>query len=134
MFLIRMAFWIGLVVLLLPTDERQQARLYGAATAAVERVTTFCDRNAKACAAGSDLWASFLRKAEFGARMAFDLVANRASGGRDEETVPVEPANATGNASGSAKGKAEKKPAPRGTLTPADLNPPWRGQPQRTGA
>ncbi len=32
--------------------------------------------------------------------------------------------------------KAEKKPQPahRGTLTPTDLNPPWRGQPQRQGA
>jgi hypothetical protein len=126
MFLIRMAFWIGLVVLLLPTDERQQARLYGAATAAVERVTTFCDRNGKTCAAGSDLWASFLKKAEFGARMAFDLVTNRSSGGRDEDAPRVEPA--------SAKGKVERKPAPRGTLTPADLTPPWRGHPQRAGA
>jgi hypothetical protein len=126
MFLIRAAFWIGLVVLLLPTDQNQQARLYGAAAATVERVTTFCDRNTKTCEVGSEVWAAFLKKAEFGARMAFELITSR--GGSEEGEVRVEPAN--------AKGKAEKKPqpAPRGTLTPADMNPPWRGQPPQRGA
>ena len=125
MFLIRVGFWVGLAVLLLPTDERQQARLYSTAVTTVERVTTFCDRNAQACAAGAELWAIFVKKAEFGARMAFELITNRGGTGKDEDGARVEPA--------SAKAKVEKKPlpAPRGTLTPADLNPPWRGQPQR---
>ena len=35
MFLIRVAFWLGLAVVLLPTDERQQARLYNTAVATV---------------------------------------------------------------------------------------------------
>ena len=87
MFLIRVAFWLGLVVVLLPTDERQQARLYSAAVATVERVTTFCDRNTQACTAGAEFWATFVRKAEFGARIAVDLVS---SGGRKEaEAVPT---------------------------------------------
>src|SRR4029079_10363075 len=126
MFFIRMAFWIGLVVLLLPTDERQQARLFGAASAAVERVTTFCDRNANACAVGSQVWASFLKKAEFGARMAFELITSRA-GGKDGEPR-VEPASA------KAKGDKAKDPAPRGTLTPTDLGPAWRGERPQRGA
>jgi Family of unknown function (DUF5330) len=126
MFLIRAAFWTGLVVLLLPTDERQQARLFGAATTAVERVTTFCDRNARTCEVGSEVWAAFLKKAEFGARMAFELITTRGGAAKDEEDVRVEPA--------SAKGKVEKKPPPRGTLTPADMNPPWRGQQPQRGA
>ena len=93
MFLIRTAFWVGLAVLLLPTDERQQARLYGTAVATVERVTTFCDRNAQACAAGAELWATFVKKAEFGARMAIDLVS---SGGRKDEDAAArtQPASA----------------------------------------
>jgi hypothetical protein len=126
MFLIRAAFWTGLVVLLLPTDERQQARLFGAATTAVERVTTFCDRNTRTCEVGSEVWAAFLKKAEFGARMAFELITTRGGAAKDEEDVRVEPA--------SAKGKVEKKPLPRGTLTPADMNPPWRGQQPQRGA
>ena len=129
MFFIRVAFWLGLVVLLLPTEERQQARLYSNAVATVERVTTFCDRNAQACAAGAEFWATFVKKAEFGARIAVDLVT---SGGRKEgEAVPtpvrVEPE--------AARGRPESRPYPtsRGTLTPTDLTPAWRGQGQRAG-
>ena len=120
MFLIRVGFWVGLAVLLLPTDERQQARLYSTAVTTVERVTTFCDRNAQACAAAAELWAIFVKKAEFGARMAIDLVS---SSGRQDEDARTQPA--------SVKGKPA--PAARGTLTPADLTPAWRGQVQRTG-
>ena len=123
MFLIRVGFWVGLAVLLLPTDERQQARLYSTAVTTVERVTTFCDRNAQACAAGAELWAIFVKKAEFGARMAIDLVS---SSGRKDEDAAAPRTQPT-----SVKGKPA--PAARGTLTPADLTPAWRGQVQRTG-
>jgi hypothetical protein len=127
MFLIRVAFWLGLVVLLLPTDERQQARLYGTVVATVERAMTFCDRHAQACATGAELWATFMKKAEFGARVAIDLIS---SGGRKEEdtTGPRQPASVKTRPDG-------RQPADvRGTLTPADLAPAWRGQLQRTGA
>jgi uncharacterized protein DUF5330 len=123
MFLIRVGFWVGLAVLLLPTDERQQARLYSTAVTTVERVTTFCDRNAQACAAGAELWAIFVKKAEFGARMAIDLVSTSGRQDEDAASLRTQPA--------SAKGKPA--PAARGTLTPADLTPAWRGQVQRTG-
>ena len=123
MFLIRVGFWVGLAVLLLPTDERQQARLYSTAVTTVERVTTFCDRNAQACAAGAELWTIFVKKAEFGARMAIDLVSTSGRQDEDAASLRTQPA--------SAKGKPA--PAARGTLTPADLTPAWRGQVQRTG-
>ena len=123
MFLIRVGFWVGLAVLLLPTDERQQARLYSTAVTTVERVTTFCDRNAQACAAGAELWAIFVKKAEFGARMAIDLVSMSGRQDEDAASLRTQPA--------SVKGKPA--PAARGTLTPADLTPAWRGQVQRTG-
>ncbi|TMJ77580.1 MAG: hypothetical protein E6G91_01940 [Alphaproteobacteria bacterium] len=123
MFLIRVGFWVGLAVLLLPTDERQQARLYSTAVTTVERVTTFCDRNAQACAAGAELWAIFVKKAEFGARMAIDLVSTSGRQDEDAASLRTQPA--------SVKGKPA--PAARGTLTPADLTPAWRGQVQRTG-
>jgi hypothetical protein len=127
MFLIRLAFWVGLVVLLLPTDERQQARLYDTAVSTVDRVTTFCDRNGQLCAASADFWAKFARKAEFAARILVDLVS---SGGRKEEVTPavdVAPADARRRPEPS-----RYRPAAQGTLTPSDLSPAWRGQGQRT--
>ena len=119
MFLIRATFWVCVIVLLLPADERQQARLYDSAAAAVARVATFCDRNPKFCAYGAELWAGFVKKAEFGARLAFDLVA-----GHKEEggAAGAEPTHARG-----AKQPPSNGPV-RGTLTPSDLTPAWRGQ------
>ena len=117
MFFIRLAFWLGVVVLLLPTDERQQARLYSTASTAVERVSTFCDRNPRACAMGADAWAAFLKKAEFGARLAGDLLG---VGGRQEPNAPQNV---------STQGKAD----PRGTLSPMDMQPSWRAPARRAG-
>ena len=136
MFLIRLAFWLGLVVLLLPTDERQQAKLYGTAVSTVERVTTFCDRNAQLCSASVDFWATFLRKAEFGARVVGDLITS--SGRKDEVTpaVDVVPAPAPAPAPADFRRRPEPRayPSTQGTLTPTDLSPFWRGgQVQRTG-
>ena len=126
MFFIRLAFWIGLAVLLLPTDERQQARVYGTAAATVERVTTFCDRNQKVCTGGAELWATFIKKAEFGARMAIDLVGNAARKGEEAEPA-VQPAAAR------SQPEARLSVPPRGTLLPSDLAPVWRGNQQRAG-
>jgi hypothetical protein len=124
MFLIRTAFWVGLVVLLLPTDARDQARLYATAAATVERISTFCDRNPRACATGAELWAEFLKKAEFGARMAVDLISGPRTATDAANTVEEHP-----NA-----GRARGLPAtPRGTLKPEDLSPTWRGQPSSRG-
>jgi hypothetical protein len=122
MFFIRMAFWLGLVVLVMPTEEHQQARVYNAATAAVERAAPFCDRNPKTCATGGQLWATFLKKAEFGARLAVDLISKS---GRDGAASPsVQP----------AKAEPRGRRVEQGTLVPADLGPSWRGQTARAGA
>jgi hypothetical protein len=75
--LLRLAFWLAVLVFLLPSDPQQQARLYAAATTAMERVATFCDRNAKTCGVGAEVWATFVRKAEFGLRLIGDLLAGR---------------------------------------------------------
>jgi len=77
MFLIRMAFWVGLVVLLLPSDKERQAQLYKTATEVVHSATTFCDRNAALCEQGARHWAVFRTKLEFGARMVFDMASER---------------------------------------------------------
>jgi hypothetical protein len=126
MFLIRATFWVGLAILLLPSDERQQERLYAAAAATFERAATFCERNPKVCETGGELWATFLKKAEFGVRMAVNAAS---SGGPTAEGAgPLPPAPA----------RYEPRPrmsptAAQGTLTPADLAPAWRGQMARTG-
>jgi hypothetical protein len=121
MFFIRSAFWLGVVVLVLPTDAQQQARLAAKASAAVTHVSTFCDRNPATCVKGAEYWAVFVKKAEFGGRLAWDLVNERKS-----MTLESQPHIAP---------TAQPQPEPpRGSLTPADLQPAWRGKPPRTGA
>jgi hypothetical protein len=125
MFLIRLAFWVGLAVLLLPSDERQQERLYATAVATVERAATFCERNEKVCATAGEMWATFLKKAEFGARLAINAAGS--AGRAPDDAAPPTPQPT------SARPESRFGPATRGTLTPADLSPAWRGQPPRAG-
>jgi hypothetical protein len=80
MFLIRMAFWLALIVMVLPSDKEQQARLYQTATETVHRAATFCDRNAALCAQGAQHWAVFRTKLEFGAKLVFDMASERLLG------------------------------------------------------
>jgi hypothetical protein len=127
MFLFRMLFWLGLAVVLLPTEENQQARLYETAQAAVERIATFCERNGKACAAGAEFWSTFLKKAEFGARVAADLITSR--GQRNDGLAPT-----AAPRSGGTAAEPRSSPASRNTLSRDDLGPTWRAPPPRAGA
>jgi hypothetical protein len=77
MFLFRTAFWLVILILLLPTDEDQQKRIYGTAQAAVNDVASFCDRNPQTCAAGQDAFAVLVQKARYGAQMLVSLAENK---------------------------------------------------------
>lgn len=116
MFLIRTAFWLALVVVLLPTDAKQQEKLYSSLSRAAYDAATFCDRNADLCRRGAEHWATFRSKLEFGARMAIDLATERFEAGPSVQPTrhPVQP---TG-----------------GTLRPEDMTQPWRSRPVRSGA
>jgi hypothetical protein len=126
MSLIKTAFWLGLVVLLLPTDQQQQARLMSTATAAVERATTFCDRNVSTCALGAQVWATFVKKAEFGFHMALDLINKR--GERRDGPEPQQAASKSPPIGTPVKVQTQPITPSRGTLQPGDLQPAWRGQ------
>ncbi len=120
MSLLRLAFWLALLVLLLPTDAQQQARFGHFANGAYQRAATFCDRNPGTCDAASGLWASFVRKAEFGLRLVGDLIG--AGNGRPDRA---------GLPPGPPPERRYGRPPPRGV--PPDLyrRPAWRGGPMR---
>ena len=127
-FLIKAAFWLMIVVLLLPTDEGQRSDVYGTAKAAVNDVATFCDRNPETCAKGKDAFGVFVQKAQFGARMLMDLVNGRSEAGEDateadegatdtqgsENSLPFEPTRFDLSAS-------------QDTLSPEDREEAWAG-------
>jgi hypothetical protein len=147
MSLLRLAFWLALIVMLLPTDAQQQARFADFANQAMGRVSTFCDRNSRTCGVGSDAWSTFLSKAEFGVRLIGDLLG---AGGRRGPDAAYDPGPQPGPQDayrrpyrGRGGPAPDRRPYyypgyypgrgdPRGTLSPSDLyEPPWRGPPQR---
>lgn len=71
--MIRTAFWLSLLILLLPTDEQDQRVVYGNAEAAVRDLSGFCSRNPGVCEASKDAAATFSKKAQFGAKMLMDF-------------------------------------------------------------
>lgn len=114
MFLIRTAFWLSLLILLLPTDEQDQKVVYGNAEAAVRDLTTFCARNPDVCDASKDAAETFSKKAQFGAKMLMDFFQD-ATAKTDLEI---------------GEERARRRPSffrreAQNTLTAEDLRPTW---------
>lgn len=125
LFLIRAAFWLMIIVLLLPTDAQQRSEVYGTAQAAVNDVSSFCDRNPDTCARGKDAFAVFVQKAQFGARMLVDLIQNKASGGATEPAQLQDTENP--DAAAFAKPISFDMSASQDTLNPEDREEAWSG-------
>lgn len=117
MFLIKLAFWLALLVLILPTDPAKQERLAAVASQTMHRVATFCERNGSVCARSGEYWAMFKQKVEFGARLAFDMASERVSGKSDapEATgsiTPPAPIRAERGRGGAAEPAADVRAKP----------------------
>ncbi|WP_316858066.1 DUF5330 domain-containing protein [uncultured Cohaesibacter sp.] len=78
-FLIRAAFWLSLVILILPADpgsETESAKLstteaLTAAQATLKDFTSFCTRQPDVCAAGEVAIENFSAKARYGAKQLY---------------------------------------------------------------
>ena len=118
-FLLRMAFWLGVVCVLLPSgtqstssdakiDATQAVPLAGAA---VSDVRGFCDRQPDACVLGGKVAVALGHKAEAGARTIYEFITAKLN----EKSAPAE----------KAVPKLVPASATQGTLTPADMQPSW---------
>lgn len=117
MFLVRSAFWLALLVALVPSDPGEQARMYQTASYALHQAVTFCDRNAAICKEAQAHWAVFKDKAAIGARMAGDLVNERLT----------KPASLPAATPGPSLPPLLEQPQPAAdTLRAADREPAWR--------
>lgn len=113
--LFRLAAVVAVGVSLLPADREKQEQLYTRVATAATWTMTFCDRNAETCVKAATLWTDFARKAEFGAKLAYDVMRENESGATSEPAI-------------SAPAYFERTPPRGGTLTPHDLKPAWRGK------
>jgi hypothetical protein len=121
-FLMRMAFWLGLVLVLLPTDKApDQDKLpqigameaVTAAGAAVSDMSQFCTRQPTACEIGSQAATVIGHRAQAGARKVYQMIT---------EKKP----DHTGSIGGDREAHA-RDGAPPDTLTQDDLKAEWRG-------
>jgi hypothetical protein len=133
MFLLRMAFWLGVVLVLLPTGGAQRntasnevhaTDAISAASATVHDLKGFCGREPNACAVGSQLVTTIGYRAQAGAKMLYELL-----------TEAIESRDSASPAASDAKPEPAAAPLQRAssenTLTPTDLAPAWRGPPLR---
>jgi hypothetical protein len=108
MFLIRAAFWLTIVVLLLPADPPSSEatnqvdafQAIGAARDTVADVSSFCDRNPETCVTGNAVFDLLARKVRFGVRKVTEYFE---SSGESQKAAPAQD----------------------GTLTDEDAVSPW---------
>jgi hypothetical protein len=128
-FLLRMAFWLGVILVLLPSGGSQPvpksqvsaSEAFSAARVAVSDMQHFCERQPVACEVGSQTAITLGQRAQAGAKMLYEFLNERF--GSDE----AGPVRATGSVP-----LPPTRPSQH-TLRPDDLAPPWRGpQPARS--
>jgi len=115
-FLLRMAFWLCVVCVLLPSGTKSTLpdaqidplEAVTFASAAVSDVRGFCERQPDACVTGGKVAVALGHKAEAGARTLYEFI-----------TKLREKFAATKKADNAASGG-------QGTLTPSDMTPAWR--------
>ena len=121
-FLLRAGFWLSIVIVLLPTGSQQSqsaptlesAEAVSAASAAVSDIRRFCARQPEACTVGSQAAVAFGHKAQAGAKMLYDFLANA--------LAPTE----TGSVAAAGTRKREASVNSQDTLLPTDRTPVWR--------
>ncbi|MEJ0075959.1 MAG: DUF5330 domain-containing protein [Alphaproteobacteria bacterium] len=120
-FLLRTAFWLSIVIALLPAPESMKpesgvgaAQAVGAASATFSDMSQFCTRQPDACQIGSQALAHFGHKAQASAKWLYDMVTSKSA-----------------SQTGAVESKAVAEGDSQNTLTQADAAPAWRGSAQR---
>ncbi len=137
-FLIRMAFWLALILLILPiglsSDGGRQIgalQAMGAVQAAIADMRGFCQRQPDACAVGGEMIGHLTDKAQAGAKWVYETIGSpkgetlgKPDGhGKSDAAGPSEPAR--------QNAASDKEGEPAHTLTPQDLAPAWSVDPAR---
>lgn len=141
-FLLRMAFWLGLVLVLLPRDKTPESQklpqisvsdAVTAASAAVSDMSQFCKRQPQACEVGGQAATVIGVRAQEGARKIYQTITDKPENKIENKTdKKPEPDKKSPDHTGSIGGEGvdlAQTDAPRDTLTADDLAVEWRGLP-----
>ncbi|MDN5005204.1 DUF5330 domain-containing protein [Bradyrhizobium sp. GCM10027634] len=140
-FLLRIIFWLGLVLVLLPRDKTPEsgklpnigaADAVQAATAAVSDMSQFCKRQPAACEVGGQAATIIGQRAQDGARKIYQIINDKKDQITDEKNEKSNKSDKkapdhTGSIAMAGEGDAAASEAPRDTLTQNDLALEWHG-------
>ena len=134
-FLLRLVFWVGLVLVLLPrdkapdTDKAPQinaSEAISAATAAVNDMSQFCKRQPAACEVGGQAATVIGQRAQGGARKVYQYITDKP----DKSDKPDKRApDHTGSIAGMESAEGAQSDVAHDTLTPDDMQIEWQGAP-----
>jgi hypothetical protein len=126
LFLLRLAFWILVVCLLLPGSGDDKRRLVNSAERTVSDMRGFCQRNPDVCDDARVTMTSLLSKLRSGAELLQTWLAE--SGPEAAGAPQVKPAPAGGQpAAQTPLPPPRLVPRWQDSLNPADKQMPWRG-------
>jgi hypothetical protein len=132
-FLLRVAFWLTIVLALLPSGGAKQsgqasaqanvdaADAVVAATAAVSDMGSFCDRQPEACVVGAQAAVAIGQRAQAGAKMVYEFISEHALQGGETGSV-TKPESAKYASARSVPAS----PGSQSTLTSSDVEPAWQ--------
>ncbi|CCD94722.1 conserved hypothetical protein [Bradyrhizobium sp. ORS 375] len=146
-FLLRMAFWLGLVLVLLPREKTPEAdklpqinahEAVQAATAAISDMSQFCKRQPQACEVGGQAATVVGHRAQEGARKIYQIITDKPEtierpAAADKFIGPVKPAGLdrrgndhTGSIDAPVTAEVPAGEAPADTLSADDLGAEWQ--------
>ena len=137
-FLLRMAFWLGLVLVLLPrekTPDQDKLPQIGAseavqaASAAVSDMSQFCKRQPAACEVGGQAATIIGQRATDGARKLYQIITDKHDQSGKREGADKRAPDHTGSIGPAEQPELAPGESPRDTLTAEDLAAEWRAAP-----
>jgi hypothetical protein len=118
-FLLRTAFWLSIVVMLLPTPDSMKtpdgvgaAKAVSAASATMSDMGRFCTRQPDACDVGSQALTQFGHKAQASAKWVYEFLTEKLGDNSAARPAKATPADLEGS---------------QNTLTASDTAPAFRG-------
>src|SRR5215467_552267 len=133
-FLLRLAFWLGLVLVLLPRDKTPESEklpqisvsdAVQAATAAMSDMGQFCKRQPQACEVGGQAATVIGVRAQDGARKIYRSVTDKKADEKKAEEDKRAPDHTGSIGAAETEDPLLAEMAPRDTLTEQDLATDW---------
>jgi len=135
-FLLRLTFWIGLVLVLLPRDKAPEqdktpqinaSEAVSAATAAISDMGQFCKRQPTACEVGGQAATVIGQRAQGGARKLYQIITDKPEKADKPDKSDKRAPDHTGSIGGTDSASAAGTDVARDTLTPDDMQIEWQG-------